>query len=278
VARKSYRVSFPGGNGYQLAGIVDRPELVDEKSNPDGADAPPVAVFSHCFTCNKDLKAIVRISRALAAQGIAVLRYDMTGLGGSGGDFADTNFSTNQKDLSAAIHFAQSNLGPVTALIGHSFGGAVSLAHAGQTADGDSDTLKAVITLASPSDTQHLATLLSRRDPDIESLGRGSVTIGGIRWEIKQQMLNDFRSHDLPSMICGIKVATLLFHSPTDETVNFDHALRIMGLIQNAPDNPHFPSLISLHGADHLFVKSSEDLSFVADTAATFLHRYASQD
>jgi dipeptidyl aminopeptidase/acylaminoacyl peptidase len=277
VARNSYRVSFPGGNGYQLAGIVDRPDPGDEENQPAGIDAPPVAVFSHCFTCNKDLKAIVRISRALADQGIGVLRYDMTGLGGSSGDFADTNFSTNQKDLSAAIRFAESELGPVTALIGHSFGGAVSLAHAGQSTEGDGETLKAVITLASPSDTQHLATLLSRRDPDIEKLGRGSVTIGGIRWEITEQMLRDFRSHDLPNMITGIKAATLLFHSPTDETVNFDHALRIMGLIQNAPNNARFPSLISLHGADHLLVKASEDLAFVADMAATFLHRYASQ-
>lgn len=268
MSRKSYRVSFPGGCGHELAGIVDRPE---------NETSPPVAVFSHCFTCNKDLKAIVRISRALAEQGIAVLRYDMTGLGGSGGDFAETNFSTNQADLESAIRFAKSDLGPVTALIGHSFGGAVSLAHAGQNSQGDCETIAAVVTLAAPSDTKHLASLLSRRDPDIEKLGRGSVTIGGICWEIEQQMLADFRTHDLPSMISGIKAATLLFHSPTDETVSFDHALRIMGLIQNAPHNDRFPNLVAVHGADHLLVNASEDLPYIADTTAAFLHRYACQ-
>lgn len=274
MARKSYRVSFPGGNGYQLAGIVDRP---DPGQNNDTSHDCPVVVFSHCFTCNKDLKAIVRIARAFSEQGIAVLRYDMTGLGGSDGDFAETNFTTNQADLSAAIRFARSDLGPVTALIGHSFGGAVSLAHAGQCSDGDPGTLKAVITLAAPSDTQHLAALLARRDPDIEKSGRGSVTIGGIRWEIAQQMLDNFRSHDLPAMISGIKTATLLFHSPTDETVNFDHALRIMGLIQNAPGSTRIPSLVSLHNADHLLINQPDDLQFIADTAAAFLHRYAGQ-
>lgn len=270
MARKSYRVNFPGGNGYRLAGIVDRPDA-------DGVSPPstPIVVFSHCFTCNKDLKAIVRISRALSEHGISVLRYDMTGLGGSDGEFSKTNFSTNQADLAAAIRFAENELGPVSALMGHSFGGAVSLAHAGQSSGVDSQSLKAVITLAAPSDTRHLAELLSRRDPEIEKLGRGSVTIGGIRWDIEKQMLADFRAHDLPAMIPGIKAATLLFHSPNDETVNFDHALRIMGLIQNAPGTPQTPSLIALRNADHLLVKAPEDLQFVADTAAAFLHRYA---
>jgi putative redox protein len=274
VARTSYRVNFPGGNGYQLAGIVDRPD--GQNADGQNAESTPIVVFSHCFTCNKDLKAIVRISRALSEHGIAVLRYDMTGLGGSGGEFAKTNFTTNQADLSAAIRFAETELGPVTALMGHSFGGAVSLAHAGQSTELDSESLKAVITLAAPSDTRHLAELLSRRDPEIEKVGRGSVTIGGIRWEIEKQMLADFRGHDLPALIPGIKAATLLFHSPDDETVNFDHALRIMGLIQNAPGTPQIPSLIALRNADHLLIKSPEDLQFVADSAAAFLHRYAS--
>ena len=205
MARKSYRVKFAGGNGFQLAGIVDRP---DPNAGGIGQQAMPIVVFSHCFTCNKDLKAIVRISRALSEHGIAVLRYDMTGLGGSDGDFSQTNFSTNQADLSAALRFAETELGRVTALMGHSFGGAVSLAHAGQGSELDSESLKAVITLAAPSDTKHLAELLARRDPDIEKHGRGSVTIGGIRWEIEKHMLADIRSHDLPAKIPAIKAAT----------------------------------------------------------------------
>ena len=133
----------------------------------------------------------------------------------------------------------------------------------------------AVVTLAAPSDTRHLADLLARRDPDIEKLGRGRVTIGGINWEIEQQMLADFRAHDLPATIPDIKAATLLFHSPNDETVSFDHALRIMGLMQNTPVTPNVPSLIALQNADHLLVKNPADLQFVADTTAAFLNRYA---
>ena len=273
MKRKSYRVSFPGGNGHDLAGIVDRPTHTGDDREPSLAENAPVAIFSHCFTCNKDLKAIVRISRALSDLGVNVLRYDMTGLGGSGGNFAETNFSSNQADLAAAIRFANAELGPVTALIRHSFGGAVSLAHAAQ--NNNDPNIKALVTLAAPSDTQHLANLLSQRDQDIEKLGVGKVTIGGITWDITKQMIDDFRTHDLTGLIPTIKVPTLLFHSPTDTTVNFDHALRIMGLLQNAPENPHVPSLVALNGADHLLVNEPADLTFAAETTAAFLHRHA---
>ena len=269
MARKSYRVRFEGGSGFELAGIVDR---------PDEASESPVLVFSHCFTCNKDLKAIVRIARGLADRGIAVLRFDMTGLGGSSGDFSETSFTSNIRDLCAAIRFAGRELGEVTALMGHSFGGAASLAVAGQL-EGDFDYPQklpnALITLAAPSDTQHLAQLLARMDPNIESQGIGQVTIGGIDWIIRREMLADFREHELTAAISRVQAATLLFHSPVDATVGFDHALRIQGLIQNSPHDTPPPSLLALPGADHLLVTSAADIAFVADAAAAFVRRYA---
>ncbi len=236
----------------------------------------PVVVFSHCFTCNKDLKAIVRISRALAESEIAVLRYDMTGLGGSEGDFSATTFTTNLADLRAAIRFATTELGTVTALLGHSFGGAASLAVAAEpTRHHDLDGLGAVVTLSAPSDTQHLAVLLARMDPAIERAGRGMVTIGGREWTIRREMLEDFRSHDLPRIVGRIETPTLLMHSPADETVGFDHALRLMGLIQSAPDRSTPVSLISIADADHLLANTVADLSFVASTSAAFIRRYS---
>jgi putative redox protein len=267
VARSSYRVRFAGGSGFQLAGIVDR---------PDDVIAPPVAVFSHCFTCNKDLKAIVRISRGLAESGVAVLRFDMTGLGGSEGDFSKTSFTTNMADLRAAIEFASVELGPVTALLGHSFGGAVCLAVAGSYPQSESQP-RAVVTLAAPSDTKHLALLLARMDPKIETTGVGAVSIGGLGWKIRREMLEDFRTHDLPAAISKIRAATLLLHSPVDAIVGFDHALRIMGLIQSSPETSTPVSLVSLKGADHLLAETPSDIEYVTSTVAAFLRRYARQ-
>lgn len=281
MARRSYRVRFPGGSGEELAGIIDRPHHLEKF---------PVAVFSHCFTCNKDLKAIVRISRALAEFGIGVLRFDMTGLGGSHGDFSQTSFTTNLADIRSAIRFASGELGQVTALLGLSFGGSASLAIAGgssaavmQGTDNLSGAtidapLNSVVTLAAPSDTQHLALLLASRDRNIEAEGIGTVHIGGRPWTIRREMLNDFRQHDLPGVIARITCPTLLFHSPVDKTVAFDHAIRIMGLIQSSPHGGAPVSLVSLDGADHLLAKHQQDIDLVASTTAAFLLRYAIPD
>ena len=291
-SRRSRRVRFPGGNGFDLAGIVDLPTAGPHDFVGDG-DAPreetreeitpfegsakrsPVVVFSHCFTCNKDLKAIVRLGRALAGEGIAVLRYDMTGLGNSDGDFSRTNFTTNIADLRAAIGFAAQELGPVTGLLGHSFGGAASLAVAGDIA-GLPPSLSAVASLAAPSDTQHLATLMVKMNPAIQSEGAGDVEIGGRRWTIRREMLDDFRSHHLDRLIANISLPLMLLHSPVDRTVGFDHALRIMQLASVHRDGslPSAVSLVALDGADHLLAKNTDDLSYVAGLLASFFWRH----
>jgi len=266
-SRRSRRVRFPGGNGFDLAGIVDLPTAKPH--------ALPVVVFSHCFTCNKDLKAIVRIGRALAGEGIAVLRYDMTGLGNSDGDFSHTNFTTNIADLHAAINFATTELGPVTGLLGHSFGGAASLATAGD-ATRLPQSIRAVASLAAPSDTQHLATLMVQMNPAIENEGAGEVEIGGRRWMIRRQMLDDFRSHHLDRLISKISLPLMLLHSPVDRTVGFDHALRIMQLASVHRDGSQPPavSLVALDGADHLLAENPDDLGYVAGLLASFFWRH----
>lgn len=257
----SQRVQFAGGSGYQLGGIVDSPN-----------DSPLTSgLFTHCFTCNKDLKAIVRISRGLAAEGLRTLRYDLTGLGNSEGDFSFTNFTTNRADLRAAAQFMSAELADPSYLIGHSFGGACSLSMAEEI-----DSVKAVVSLASPSDTEHLADLLSRMDPRIQSSGVGTVTIGGRDYSIRKQMLDDFRQHDLPAELATMSKPVLLLHSPVDQTLGFEHAMRLYGILTGSNASPPPPvSLINLPGADHLLVNNPDDLVFVTKTIAAWLERYA---
>jgi putative redox protein len=273
----SYRVKFPGGvDGVQLAGIIDRPDPMSDQGAPFEV---PVVVYSHCFTCNKDLKSTVRISRALAKSGVAVLRFDMMGLGGSEGGFSDSNFTTNLADLASAIRFADAELGPVTGLVGHSFGGVASLVMASRATEPGTalplSDLGFVATLAAPSDTHHLATLLARLSPEIESKGIGTVTIGGFSWKIYRQMLDDFRRHDITAKLPGIRCPVLLMHSPVDETVGYDHALRLMSLIQTdreAGGEITPVSLVALPGADHLLINHPEDITFVARLIAAWCH------
>jgi len=262
LARSSERVSFVGGSGFQLAGIIDVPD----------AEPKATVLFTHCFTCSKDLKAIVRIGRSLAELGYFVLRYDLTGLGGSEGDFSQTNFSTNRADLRAAAEFLNANYAAPSFLIGHSFGGACSLSMAEEL-----QSVRGILSLASPSDTSHLADLLLRMNPKIGTEGSGEVTIGGRTYEIAKQMLADFRSFDLPARLRRLQKPTLLFHSPEDETLRFEHVLRLYSLLtqrSNDDETPAAPtSLICLPKADHLLVNNPADIQMVTRLAAAWFDR-----
>jgi uncharacterized protein len=272
--RRSRRIRFPGGNGFELAGIIDLPDIPDEV-----LPGAPVVVFSHCFTCNKDLKAIVRLGRTLAGSGIAVLRYDMTGLGGSDGHFSHTDFTSNVADLRAAIAAAETELGPVTGLLGHSFGGAASLAICGD--DGSLPrSISALATLAAPSDTRHLAELMVRMNPAIETHGQGEVEIGGRRWLIRREMLADFRRYRLEQQIGRIAIPLMLLHSPVDRTVGFDHAIRILQLASMSQSSVASKpvSLVALDGADHLLAENPADLGYVAGVLAAFFWRHRGAD
>src|SRR3712207_2138215 len=117
---RTERFDFPGGAGHQLAARLDL---------PDGAPRAH-ALFAHCFTCGKDVNAASRLAAALAGEGIATLRFDFTGLGGSDGEFANTGFASNVADLlAAARHMRELGRAPAI-LIGHSLGGAAVLAAA----------------------------------------------------------------------------------------------------------------------------------------------------
>jgi putative redox protein len=237
------RVTFENHSGIELAGIIDRPE----------SEPQLVAVMAHCFSCTKDLKAMVKVSRSLAAAGVAVLRFDFTGLGGSQGDFSDSNFQTNIQDLDAAVNWMVQREGRVDLLVGHSLGGAAAMALAMHL-----DTVKGIVTLASPSDTMHLADVLDGLNPKIETDGVGDVVIGGITHRVKKQMLDTLRSFDLETSILGLQKPHLILHSPADKTVDYRHALQLLAWTAGAK------SLVTLNGADHLLINSSSDTDDVA--------------
>ena len=262
--RKSHRVEIPGPRG-KLAGILETPS--DQIRG--------WILFSHCFTCNKDLKAIVRISRGLSDRGWGVLRYDFSGLGGSEGVFSETNFSTNCEDLLSAAKYLDGQGYAPTFLMGHSFGGAASLAMANKL-----PSVLGVIAIAAPSDTHHLAELLLSMDPEIATNGIGSVRIGGQKLEIKKQMIDDFQSHDLRVIVENLDKSMLVFHSPNDETVDFYHAIRIAGY---APDHTSQETkiltprtLVALPGSNHLLTNNEHDIPMIVSIADAWCIRLTS--
>ena len=246
------RFEFTGVGGHQLAAALDLPE----------AEPLAYALFAHCFTCGKDVLAAKRIAVALAAKGIAVLRFDFTGLGSSEGDFANSTFSSNVADLvRAADHLRETRKAPAI-LIGHSLGGSAILAAAGQIPDA-----KAVVTIAAPSDPAHVTGLFKDRIEDIRKQGKVEVSLAGRPFHISREFLDDIAEHGLMAHVAKLHKALLIMHAPTDDTVGIDNATRIFVAAR------HPKSFVSLAGADHL-LSERRDAGYVAEIIAAWATRY----
>ncbi|MGB1256155.1 MAG: alpha/beta fold hydrolase [Thiolinea sp.] len=252
------KVEFPNSEGQQLAGLLETPE--------SHIPVKHYALFAHCFTCGKDVAAASRISRALAKSGIAVLRFDFTGLGNSDGDFANTNFSSNVQDLLAAAEKLEQDYRAPSLLIGHSLGGAAVLSATAQL-----PSVRAIATIGSPATADHVQHLFQCSLDEIEANGEAEVGIGYRRFNIKKQLLDDLNTHASAEHIGRLKRALLVFHAPMDTIVSIDEAARIYQAAK------HPKSFISLDQADHLLTKS-EDAEYVASTLTAWAARYLPQE
>lgn len=246
------KITFSGKNGQKLAGLLEL---------PDG-DPVACAMFAHCFTCSKNIAAASRISRALTRQGIAVLRFDFTGIGNSDGDFANTNFSSNVEDLLAAGEFMAETIQSPSMLIGHSLGGAAVLVAAHQM-----DSVKAIVTIGAPATAQHVEHLFSETRAEIENNSEAIVSLGGRDFTIKKQFLDDLQSYASTEHISRLNRALLIFHSPVDSTVPVDEAARIYQAAR------HPKSFVSLDKADHLLSRQ-QDSAYVASVIAAWASRF----
>lgn len=245
------KITFPGSAGT-LAARLDR---------PDGP-ALAYALFAHCFTCSKDIFAASRIARELADLGIAVLRFDFTGLGASEGEFANTNFSSNVTDLVRAADWMRQSLHAPSILIGHSLGGAAVLAAAGEI-----EEARAVVTIGAPFQPDHVTHHFDDAIPVIEKEGEAEVRIGGRPFRVQKQFLEDIKGHDQAKRIHDLRKALLVMHAPLDKTVGVENAARIFDAAL------HPKSFISLDDADHLLSRQS-DAAYVAGVVAAWVRPY----
>ncbi len=250
------RFDFPNAAGERLAALLDRP--------PGKPQA--FALFAHCFTCGKDVHAAKRIAEGLNARGIAVLRFDFTGLGASEGEFANTNFSSNVADLvAAANHLRKVEQAPAL-LIGHSLGGAAVLAAASEVPEA-----RAVATIAAPADPSHVTGLIKERIEEIRTRGEVEVTLAGRPFRIRREFLDDVAAQRLDEKIGRLRKALLVMHAPADAIVGIDNASHIFLAAK------HPKSFVSLADADHL-LSDARDSRYVADVIAAWAERYLEMD
>jgi uncharacterized OsmC-like protein/pimeloyl-ACP methyl ester carboxylesterase len=248
------QLRFQGPAGNDLAGHLDLPV----------GEPTAVALFAHCFTCGKDLKATARISRALARRGIATLRFDFTGLGESGGDHAASTFAANVEDLVAAADFLRRELMAPALLVGHSLGGAAVLAAAHRVPES-----VAVVTIGAPASTDHLRELLVRRAPQLAAGAETvEVDLGGRAVRVGRALLDDLASTRLDERIAQLGRALLVMHSPVDLVVGIDHARRIFEAAR------HPKSFVALPEADHLLLRDPADSEYVAAVLCAWSSRF----
>jgi uncharacterized OsmC-like protein/fermentation-respiration switch protein FrsA (DUF1100 family) len=246
------KLQFAGASGHMLSAALDK---------PDG-DIRATALLAHCFTCGKDTLAARRIADALTLHGIAVLRFDFTGLGSSDGEFANTTFSSNIEDLvCAAGHLRMLGNAP-TILIGHSLGGAAVLAAASEIPEA-----KAIVTIAAPSDPAHVTHLFAEHVDAIRDQGEVEVKLAGRPFRIKRAFLDDIAEHNLLTQVAKLHKPLLVMQSPVDDTVGIDNATRIFIAAK------HPKSFVSLDHADHLLTNKA-DAIYAADVIAAWASRF----
>lgn len=245
-------LTFAGADGVELAARLDLPST----------EPRAFAIFAHCFTCSKDSKAATFVSRALAERGIATVRFDFTGLGQSGGDFAESSFSANVADLVAVARQLGEQFAPPAILIGHSLGGAAVLAAAGQLSE-----VRAVATIGAPCDPAHVKHMFAAGHEALEAEGQAVVQLGGRPFRIKRSFVEDLERQDAAAAIGSLRKALLVMHAPGDRTVGVDNAAEIFMRAK------HPKSFVSLDDADHLLSRK-EDAAYAAEVIAAWASRY----
>ncbi|MCE9506846.1 MAG: alpha/beta hydrolase [Alphaproteobacteria bacterium] len=242
---KSIKFSFSNKHGHKLSGILDLPKGV------------PLfyGVFAPCFTCTKEAHAAHKVCRALAERGIGMLRFDMTGLGGSEGNFAETNFSTRILDIIAACHSLAAEYQPPKILIGHSISGTAAL-----EAVSHLPQIQVLATLGSPCDPAYVVDKF-RRNKQITIKGDiAELTVAGHKVIVKKSFIDDMLGHDTAAATAAYDRKLLVFQAPHDSIVSFENA---QAIYDRATCDKEL--LVLNESATHLLEQGAEDADYIAE-------------
>jgi len=251
------KIRFRNRAGLELAGNLEL---------PPGGIWQATALFAHCFTCTRNIKAARNITQALAEAGFAVMRFDFTGLGESEGDFADTTFSSNLDDLEDAAAWMGEALAAPQLLVGHSLGGAAVLAVAERL-----NSVHAVATLAAPAGPDHVLRQFGADLETIEREGSAEVQLAGRPFRIRKDFVDDAREHSLDERLRQLRRALLVLHAPGDKTVSVENAQKIFASAL------HPKSFVSLDDADHLLSRDA-DSRYAGNVIAAWARRFLELD
>ena len=240
----SIKLSIPGGSGHRLDARLEMPDAAPKA----------YAICCHCFTCSKDMLTTYRLSKAMAEKGYATLRFDFTGLGGSEGEFSQTEFSSNVADVMAAIDYLRQQHQAPALLIGHSLGGTAVLEAALHC-----EEVRAIVTIAAPSQPDHVLHHFGKSLSLLEQGIASSIEVAGEQYDIEPEFLTDLRSYDMQQRLMKLNKPVLIFSVAGDALVGETNAQELHEWIGGDSE------IITLENSDHL-LSSKQDIEFVADS------------
>lgn len=249
----SETLHFEGASGHQLSAHLEL---------PDGAEPIAYAVVAHCFTCSKDLSGLHHIATALQNQGLAVLRFDFTGLGQSEGDFEDTTFSGDVAEVVAAANYLAAHYEAPKLLVGHSLGAAAAIHAAAKL-----DSVQALATIAAPSSPDAVLRHMEAELDEIKTKGRAVVSLAQRPFTITSDFVDDLQAQSMNQAVANLDRPLLILHSPADQVTSLDHAT---ALFRAATSQRSF---VSLDGMDHL-LSNADDARYVGRLIAAWASRY----
>ena len=250
---QSRKVYFTNKQGYILASSLDMPK---------NRKAESYAILVPCFTCTKDLKSMINIGSALSEKGIAVFRFDFTGLGESEGDFTDMSYSKMLDDLQDAVDYLKDNFDSPKLLIGHSLGGCLVIEIANRI-----PSVKAVVTIASPSEPSNLLDKFQNTKDRATKEGVAETEIGGVKFKLTRHFFEDLENHKMEPFITELNKPLLVMHSPADTYGSIENGLHIFEKAKQPK------SFISLEGIDHLMLNKADAL-YVGSLIAAWSEKY----
>ncbi|MDJ0782499.1 MAG: alpha/beta fold hydrolase [Desulfosarcinaceae bacterium] len=251
-------LSIPNRGGHSLSARLALPDT----ATAAGASTAAVALYAHCFTCSKNVKAAANLSRGLVAKGLAVCRFDFTGLGESGGSFADTTFSSNITDLLDVAAYLERELAAPQLLIGHSLGGAAVLQAAGQLPH-----VRAAVTIGAPAEPKHVLQHFDAVRPRLATEGDATILIEGRTFRFTSAFVDNLVAIDQAAAIRALQRPLLIMHAPLDRIVSIDNAAQIFQTAR------HPKSFVCLDGADHLLSDAVQAL-YAGEVIAAWSSKY----
>ncbi len=224
--------------------------------SPEGMEKGPLCILVPGFTGHMEEDHIVAAQKAINDAGVMVLRVEMYGHGGSGGEFKNHTLYKWVTNALSVVSYAK-KLEFVTDLYfcGHSQGGLLTMLIGGMCRD----DLKAIIPL-SPAwmipEYARKGTLLEVSfDPD-----HIPEMLYTDEWELSGDYCRVAQTIHVEDEIARYDDTVLIIHGEEDETVPYSYAEKALELYRNA-------TLIPIHDGNHCFDDHLEELS---DALRTF--------